>query len=236
METSVQMTRGQEIWLEKSRISGNVVDLAILYGHDMHTDGVPEMEKITPFVYSPDGETLIPSVTLKQDRYILNFRMTKKGHYIVIVDFSPVIFSQARENKGKGLGYPSYDVMYSGSFHQTAKIIVSTDDAGDYREKPIHGALEIVPKTSRMKMGSEIELSVFYDGEKLALAEIKAISKKDGRKAMVVKTDENGIARIPITCEGEWLFLARHRDRRRCIEGKYDESVFIHTLVMETAK
>lgn len=236
METSVQMGGGQEIWLEKSRVIGNVVDLAIFYGHDMHTGGVPEVEKITPFVYSPDGETLIPSVMLKKDRYILNFRMAKRGHYIVIVDFAPVIFSQIRGNAVKSLKYSPHDILYSGSFRQTAKIIVSTDDAGDYLGRPVHGALEIVPKTCRLKMGGEIELSVFYEGEKLPLAEIKAVSKKDGRKATVVKTDENGIARIPITCEGEWLFLARHRDRKRSMENEYDESVFINTLVMDAGK
>jgi uncharacterized GH25 family protein len=47
------------------------------------------------------------------------------------------------------------------------------------------------------------------------------------------KTDGNGIARIPVTEGGQWMFLARHRDPTKKVNDAFDESVFVNTLVME---
>ncbi len=52
----------------------------------------------------------------------------------------------------------------------------------------------------------------------------------------IATTDENGIAKVPITGEGEWMFLVRHRDPTKKVNEEYDESVFVSTLVMETAE
>ena len=47
-------------------------------------------------------------------------------------------------------------------------------------------------------------------------------------------TDEKGIVRLPVPGAGTWMFLARYRDRSKSVEGKYDETVFVTTLVMGT--
>ena len=84
------------------------------------------------------------------------------------------------------------------------------------------------------QVGQETELQVFYEGKPLA-AEIKAVSRRmRERRWRLIKTDEQGIARIPVTTDGQWMFLARHRDPTKKVSDAFDESVFVNTLVMES--
>jgi uncharacterized GH25 family protein len=83
------------------------------------------------------------------------------------------------------------------------------------------------------QVGQEAELQVFYEGKPLASAEVKAVSKKEGTDMALVKADEQGKARIPITTDGEWMFLVRHKDPSKKVNDMFDESVFVSTLVME---
>ena len=231
-----RMVQGHEMWLEKANIEDGNVELVLLYGHNMRTDGTADPERIIPVVYSPDGITLEPALTSKEDHHLLTFQAEKEGHYTAIVDLVSVILSQTKEGYQVGPRFKYKDVIYAGAYHQMAKRIVPIGDAGAYRGELVHGILEIVPKDIRCEVGSEVELNIFYEGKNLASAEVKAVSKKEGKEMARVITDENGIAKVPITGEGEWMFLVRHRDPTKKINEEYDESVFVSTLVMETAE
>ena len=230
------MAQGHEIWLEKAKIEDSGVELALLYGHNMRADGIADPERITSIVYSPDGAILKPAQTSKEDHHLLKFQAEKDGYYTAIVDLASVILSQTKEGYQVGPSFKYKDVIYAGAFHQMAKRTVPIGDAGAYRGELMHGILEIVPKDIRCEVGSEVELNVFYEGKNLVSAEVKAVSKKEGKEIALVTTDESGIAKVPIACEGEWMFLVRHRDPTKRVSEEYDESVFVSTLVMETAE
>ena len=235
--TLVLMAQGHEIWLEKANIEDGNVELALLYGHNMRADGIADREEITPAVYSPDGTTLEPALTFKEDRHLLTFQAEKEGYYTVICDLATVIFSQIlKEGFQVGPRFKFKDVVFAGAYHQMTKKIVPIGDADAYHGELVHGILEIVPEDIRCEVGSEVELNVFYEGKNLASAEVKAVSKKEGKEMALVTTDDNGIAKVPIACEGEWMFLVRHRDPTKKVSEEYDESVFVSTLVMETVE
>lgn len=229
----VLMAQGHEVWLEKTRVSEDgIVELALLYGHNMRTDGIADPERLTPRVYSPDGTTLEPTLTSQADRHLLTFQADNEGYYTAVVDLASVILSQTKEGYQIGPRFKFKDVVYAGAFNQMAKRIVPVGDPGAYHGELVHGILEIVPKDIRCDAGSEVELNVFYEGKNLASTEVKAVSKKEGEEMTVVTTDENGIAKVPISCDGEWMFLARHRDTTKKVSEEYDETVFVTTLVM----
>jgi uncharacterized GH25 family protein len=92
---------------------------------------------------------------------------------------------------------------------------------------------EIVPGRSWFSVGSDAEMQVFYEGSPLASADIKAVSKKEGKEMALVKTDSLGRARVPISTDGEWMFLVRHADPSKKVSDMFDESVFVSTLVMQ---
>jgi uncharacterized GH25 family protein len=234
--TLTLMVQGHEIWLEKGKIEDGKVELALLYGHNMRADGIADPERITSFVYSPDGATLEPALTSKEDRHLLTFQAGKEGYYTTIADLASVILSQTKEGYQIGPRFKYKDVIYAGAYHQMAKRIVPIGDTGAYRGEFVHGILEIVPKDIRCEVGSEVKLNVSYEGKNLASAEVKAVSKKKGKEMALVTTDENGIAKVSIACDGEWMFLVRHRDPTKKVSEEYDESVFVSTLVMETVE
>ena len=229
-----RMAQGHEMWLERAKIEDGNVELALLYGHNMRTDGIADPEMITPIVYSPAGTTLEPTLTSKEDRHLVTFQVEREGYYTAIVDLASVILSHTKEDWQVGPRFKYKDVIYAGAFHLMAKRIVPIGDAGAYRGELVHGILEIVPEDIRCEVGSEVELSVYYEGKNLASAEVKAVSKEEGKEMALVTTDENGIAKVPIARDGEWMFLVRHRDPTKKISEEYDESVFVSTLVMET--
>jgi uncharacterized GH25 family protein len=115
-----------------------------------------------------------------------------------------------------------------------AKILCPVGGDGEYDGQVVHGILEAVPGRSWFSVGSDAEMQVFYEGSPLASADIKAVSKKEGKEMALVKTNEQGKASIPITTDGEWMFLVRHRDPSKKVADMFDESVFVSTLVMET--
>jgi uncharacterized GH25 family protein len=234
--TLTLMVQGHEIWLEKGKIEDGNVELALLYGHNLRADGIADSERITHIVYSPDGTTFEPALTSKEDRHLMTFQAEKEGHYTTIVDLASVILSQTKEGYQFAPRLKFKDVIYAGAYHQMAKRIVPIGDAGAYRGELVHGILEIVPKDIRCEVGGEVVLNVFYEGKNLASAEVRAVSNEEGKEMAMVTTDDSGTAKVPIACDGEWMFMVRHRDPTKKVSEEYDESVFVSTLVMETVE
>ena len=92
----------------------------------------------------------------------------------------------------------------------------------------------IVPENLCWEVGGEVKFRV--ERKTLASAEVKVVSKSEGKEIAQVVTNENGFGRFSITSEGEWMFLVRHRDPTKKSNRKYDESVFISTLVVKVSK
>ncbi|MFB3766073.1 MAG: DUF4198 domain-containing protein [Methanotrichaceae archaeon] len=235
MDTSKMalIIRGHEIWLEKANCSNNNVDLAIMFGHNMRQDGVADAKRLKAFVYFPDGRKLAPLLIPEEKRNIMRFDAEEAGYYTAIADLGSIILSQTKDGYERGPKSMFKDVVYAGAFHQMAKTIIQMNGAGEFKGTLVHGILEIVPKDYRCQVGQETELQVFYEGSPLAFEEVKAVSKIDGAEKAVVKTDEHGTARLPITTVGDWMFLVRHRDPAKKVSEMFDESVFVTTLVME---
>lgn len=227
------MIRGHEIWLGDANVGDNGVEIALSYGHNMRQDGAVDPKRITPLVYTPASATLTPSIASDENHYRIRFSAEGDGYYTAIADMSAVIFSQTDEGYQVGPRYQFKNVTYAGAFHQMAKRVIPVGEAGEFKGDIVHGILEIVPKEPRMTVGSDAELKVYYEGQPLPAADVKAVSQKEGKDLWTMKTDEEGVARGPITADGEWMFLVRHVDLTKKVNEEFDETVFINTLVME---
>ena len=228
------MMQGHEIWLEKSKAEGEDVELALIYGHNMRQDGIADAKRLKAFNYQPDGSKSDISLIPEENRYLLRFKADKNGIYAVVADMESSILCKTPDGNKKGPRSQFKDVTYAGAFHQMAKILCPVGGDGEYDGQVVHGILEAVPGRSWFSVGSDAEMQVFYEGSPLASADIKAVSKKEGKEMALVKTNEQGKASIPITTDGEWMFLVRHRDPSKKVADMFDESVFVSTLVMET--
>lgn len=227
------MMQGHEIWLEKSKAEGEDVELALVYGHNMRQDGIADAKRLKAFNYHPDGSKSDISLIPEEKRYLLRFKADMNGIYSVVVDMESSILCKTPDGNKKGPRSEFKDVTYAGAFHQMAKILCQMGGNGEYNGQVVHGILEAVPSKPWCQVGQEAELQVFYEGRPLAFEDVKAVSRKEGKEMALVKTDEQGKVRIPVTTDGEWMFLVRHKDPSKKVIDMFDESVFVSTLVME---
>lgn len=227
------MMQGHEIWLEKSKAEGDEVELALMYGHNMRQDGIADAKRLKAFNYHPDGSKLDLGLIPDEKRYLLRFKTDRNGSYAAVVDMESSILCKTKDGNKRGPRSQFKDVTYAGAFHQMAKIVCPAGGDGEYNGKVLHGILESVPSKSWWQVGQDAELQVFYEGNPLAFEDVKAVSGKEGKEMALVKTDEQGKARIPVTTDGEWMFLVRHKDPTKKVNDMFDESVFVSTLVME---
>jgi uncharacterized GH25 family protein len=227
------MIRGHEIWLERSGIEKGDVELSLVYGHNMRPDGVGDISRFSPHVYLPDESKGEVSLVPGKDRHFMNFKAANDGYYTAFVDMGTTVWSQTKDGYNQGPKFQFKDVIYAGAYHQMAKTIIPVGNASAFRSHPLHGILEIVPKEPICQVGKDIELSVLYEEKPLASAQIVVVSKRQGKEIASSRTDEKGLVRIPITVEGEYMFLARHVDPTKKVNEEFDESVFVNTLVLE---
>jgi uncharacterized GH25 family protein len=236
MDKMILMVGGHEIYLETASVNDNKAELILGYGHNMQRDGSPDARLVTTTAYTPAKEKLSPAFDTKEDYHVIKFDCEESGYYTVVADLSPMVYSNTKEEGFKEGPRNMYkDVIYAGAWHQMAKTVIAAGSPGDYTPEHLHGILDIIPKEASLVNGTDIELSLFYEGNPLANSEIKAVSASTGKEMALVATDEDGIARIPINAEGEWMFLSRHRDPSKGMDDMYDEAVFVTTLVMRTS-
>jgi len=236
MDKMILMIGGHEIYLESAIVENNNAALILGYGHNMRLDGCPDARLVTVTVYAPDKKKLTPTLNTKEEYHEIKFDCDRPGYYTTIVDLSPMVYSNTtKEGFKEGPKSMYKDVVYAGAWHQMAKTIIAAGVTGEYVPEHLHGILDIIPTEASLVNGKDIELTLLYEGQLLAGSEIKAVSKDTGKEMALVVTDQDGIAKIPITCSGEWMFLSRHRDPSKAVEDKYDEAVFVTTLVMKTS-
>jgi len=228
------MARRHEIWLEQPKARDGAVEIHLHYDHNMRQDGFGDPRRLTPFVYMPDERRSEVVLSPGEDRHEFRLRAEQSGYYTGIVDHRMPVISQATEGYSIGHRCQFKDVTYSGAFHHMAKNIVSVGQAGEYEGKIMHEILEIVPGKPFCKMDEETALKVFSEGRPLTLAEITGVPGKMGKETALVKTDENGTARIHVTSDAEWMFPVRHKDPSKKPDETFDESVFVATQVPET--
>jgi len=228
------MMQGHEIWLETSKADGKEIELALMYGHNMRQDGIADARRLKAFNYPPDGSKLDLAIIPDEKRYLLRFNADAEGSYAVIVDMESTILCKTKDGNKRGPRSQFKDVTYAGAFHQMAKILCPVGGNGNYSGQVVHGILETVPSKPWCQVGQASEMQVFYEGKPLAFAEVKAVSQKTGKEMALVKADDQGKVSIPVTIDGEWMYLVRHKDPSKKVNDMFDESVFVSTLVMLT--
>jgi uncharacterized GH25 family protein len=237
MDKMILMVKGHEMWLEKAKSKDNEVKIGLYYGHMMETDGCPEAAKIAPSVYAPDGGKVEAALKAKKDALEIKFKADQPGAYTIMADLSPVVYSNTKKEGFKTGSKKMYkDAVYAGAWHQMAKAVVTVGENGKYKARHLAGILDIVPKEAIAKVGKPLELTVFYDGKKLAGAEVKAISKKEGKETAAPLTGKDGVAKVPITADGKWMLMVRHRDESKGVKDEFDEMVFVTTYTLEATK
>lgn len=233
---SANLTRimeGHEIWLGDAHQDGDQAEVALFYGDRMRPDGSLDPKSISYIVYKPGGSTIKPSISSEKDRHLLRFSCIRDGCYTIFVELIPVVFTQTKDGWHRGPKSRFNDVIHSHAIDQMAKRILPVGESRLEKKEPLHGILEIVPGDVKVLKGGVADLRVFYEGTALAGAELRAVSEKMGKEMVRTKTDDQGWARVPLTIDGDWMFMAIHKDNNKSVKDEFDQTTFITTLVME---
>lgn len=236
MDKMILMAGGHEIWLEASKAKGNESEVTLAYGHNMRIDGTPDPARLMPAVYFTGGKKLAAELQSKDDRHVLKFKGNGSGYYVPTVDLSPVILTNTKDkNYQRGPKKAYKDAIYAGAFNQMAKTVIPQGKAGKYKAEHVHGILDILPKSLDLKVGGVAELKVLYEGKPLVDAEVKSVSKAEGKTIATVVTNKDGVALLPITTGGLWMYLVRHKDPSKGVKDEYDEAVYVTTLTLDAS-
>lgn len=221
---------GHEVWIENAvKHMFNKYSADLLYGHNMHTDGTAPKEYINPTVFDAEGNHIKCDVDPIKDGYRVSFKGNGKAPYTMYNETIPVIWNKIKDGKWKaGVKRDYTDVDSSASYQMYAKIVF-TDGAPSKLEQTV---LEIVPDNGKMKVGSDTVFKVLYEGKPLAGKELKFYSKVTGEESFA-NTDANGKATLKVTNSGEWMILMRYKDTAKAVADEFDETVYIHTIVMK---
>jgi uncharacterized GH25 family protein len=236
MDKMLLMVFGHEIWLESMKGKGTTAGIKLMYGHNMKTDGHVDPKRVSSVVYGPGRKKIVPEIKSKTDHHIVTFTGEKPGYYLPVVDLSPLVISKTKNEEYKHGPRKMYkDIVYAGAFHQMAKKIVPIGKVGKYNPRHVHGILDLIPESPQLAKGTDISMTLLYEGKPAKGVTVKAVSKEEGKDLATGETDADGIVRFPITRRGTWMFIARHNDPSKAVKDEYDETVFVSTLVMETA-
>jgi len=236
MDKMVLMVFGHEIWLEDVKCRGTKTGIQLMYGHNMKTDGKVDTKRISSVVYGPGRKKIVPIIREETNHHLVIFTWEKPGYYIPVVDLSPLVISKTKNEEYKQGPRKMYkDIVYAGAFHQMAKKIIPIGEVGTYTPRHVHGILDLIPERPALAKGTDISMTVLYEGKPVKGVTVKAISKEEGKEMTSAFTDAKGTVKFPIAKNGTWMFIARHNDPSKAVADEYDEMVFVSTLVMETA-
>jgi hypothetical protein len=200
---------------------------------------------------APSGERGHPPVAAWRDarnQALLNFQTGEAGTYVVGVS------TKARDFKLKAAQFNDYlrhdgvpDILAerkrTGTFNQDArerysKHVKALFQVGDSRSANFNTALgypvEIIPQQNPydLKMGATLDVLCVKDGQRIANQFVMAGRDVKGRlvAAPSLRTDANGIARLPLTGRGRWfvkfIHMAKLEDPNLDYESKWASLTF----------
>jgi hypothetical protein len=160
----------------------------------MRQDGIADIKRLKAFNYNPDGSKSDINLIPGDKHYILRFVADKEWITCGHSRYGIVILCKTPDGNKRGLDPNLRMSPIAGAFHQMAKIICPAESDSEYRSQVVHGNPRDCPGRSWFSVGSDAEMQVFYEGSPLASADIKAVSKKEGKEMALVKTDSLGRA------------------------------------------
>ena len=222
---------GHEIWIGDVFREGGEICAYALYGHKMVPDKPMPTDYANPVLYDDDKRVEDPYRDIVNEPRGWEFEFEDKGAkvYTFYID-SCSTWVTDDEGWHRGAKREFDKVSYSGSFHMTAKRIISRNgkDVGDVR----HAELELVPSEATLYKGKKAEIEVSYNGKPLGNHKV-VVYCRGWQDLVTMKTDDDGKLRFDVTDKGTYIFIAKYTDDTQAVDDEFDETVYSSTLSME---
>ncbi|RDV80960.1 DUF4198 domain-containing protein [Ammonifex thiophilus] len=239
----LRVVQGHEIWVipEASHFHmGTETRCRVFYGHAGRPDGLADLNRLSAWVLKPEGKRLNLAVTAGDNTFhLVKFVPDEDGFWAVTVenDVGAIALKGGLFRQGTRRDFP--DAKEVSYYHQYAKTFVQVGHLHEEETAVIPASpvrlgheLELVAVPGPYRLGSELVLEVYYRGQPLPGAEVKANwSLREGKDwAWTRRADSAGKLKITLDQPGHWLFYVRHTDDTLGKEGEYDKVICTATL------
>ena len=228
-----RMIYGHEIWLEGAEGGDGTVRVFGLYGHKLVPDKPMPTDYAIPALYDDNGLIEPPDRDIIDEPRGWEFEFPDKGAkvYTLYVGTNAVwVTDDEGWHRGSKRDYSKAE--YCGAFRMMAKRIISRD--GEDPGEVMHAELEIMPKTATLKVGSEAEVKVLYEGKPMPNHKV-IVFNRSWEDLVNMKTDAKGVLRFDVKDAGTYAFITKHTDESKSSD-EFDETVYSTTLTLEAQR
>jgi len=198
-----------DLWLNMDNYSPEVstkVSAKVVFGHNYpYFDILLTRDKLTDFSWlCPDGKRIEVSKTWEEKQndktgaLVGEITFDKKGTYIV---------TACLEKKGAKKQVPS------GKY---AKSLIVVGEGTDIVSHPLGQRIEIIPlkNPKDIKSGESLPVRIFFEGKPLSTyvyGTYAGYHSETEPFPVIAKTDDQGLAQVPISQPGIWMVVANHK-------------------------
>ena len=221
---------GHEIWLDAVEKEENLISVYGLYGHKMLPDKPMPTDYANPLVYDDNGRMPAPEreIVRKPSGWKFSFEDTGADVYTFYIDSDSVwITNDEGWHRGSKRDYSK--VNFSSAYNMVAKRIISRD--GKNPGNVMHAALEVMPESATLKVGSEATMGVLYEGRPLANAKC-IIFNRNWQDLLMTKTDADGKVTFKVDLPGDYIVIAKYTDTAKAVCEEFDETSFTTALTI----
>lgn len=213
-----------DVWITIMPDGVDTIRALVHHGHpgDPKT---PDPDKLFELIVQrrqPPSQSLLPGIKVTLQDTIPLLLTTP----LTLADEAGLVILAARYDNGYWVKMPhgyrntskrqvpdAEDSLYSMKFAKA--LLQKGSETTDVYQRQIGHRLELVPLNNPFarKPGDDLKIQVYFDGKPLAGSEVESgdgITRMDEKKIPRFRTDQRGVAVVPITRRGPHLFVVDH--------------------------
>lgn len=193
------------------------VRLRVRYGHPGdYQDTVPG-KLITLDGIAPSGDRQSFAGRLRPDGITLLTaplpELTAPGTWLFSAFYDNGFFLRTDDGRSVNTTRAEYPAAKTASHNiKYGKALLAVGNSGAGYDRVVGHRLELVPKADPFKAarGSALDVQVIFDGKPLAGTSVFVYPERETDKPLTLKTDQSGIARVPLDRTGTFIIGAEH--------------------------
>jgi len=196
-----------------------LLEAALTSGHSYFSNEVlPDITRLRVFAVQPDGrEVELPVQRVTSDHALLLAPVTAPGTYILgAYSTKPEYWSRTAEGYRPGRATAVPGAVSTSQYVKGMKTFLAFGEPTPIWRQPLGHPIELVPQAdpTAQRAGDRLPVQLLFRGEPAVGAEVLAVYEgfegdREREVAVETKTDEQGLAEVPLDRPGRWLTYAR---------------------------
>ncbi len=193
------------------------VRLRVRYGHPGDYQDTVAGKLVTLDAHSPSGERRSYAGRLRPDGITLVTaplaEVTAPGTWVFSTFYDNGFFLRTDDGRSVNTTRAEYPSATTASHNiKYGKALLAVGQSGPGFDRVIGHRLELVPKQDPFTVdrGGTLDVVVFFEGEPLPGAPVVVYPEAEADKPLSVKTDAEGVVKVPIDRTGTFIVGAEH--------------------------